>query len=172
MAAAAALLDGALSHFRAKRTAEAKAAFDDALRVCASRGGLDGDQLEMVHSMRGDCCAILGMQALAAEDFGRSIELAPDVAIYRYKRSVVLLQRQIRASVHRILETRRRLLKQYEKSEKHILVTLVRERADFVREQKEAIQGPNQGLQPRPATCTMPFSNEVSVLEEGPNFRA
>ena len=93
-------------------------------------------------------------------------------AIYRYKRSVVLLQRQIRASVHRILETRRRLLKQYEKSEKHILVTLVRERADFVREQKEAIQGPNQGLQPRPATCTMPFSNEVSVLEEGPNFRA
>ena len=88
MAAAAALLDGALSHFRAKRTAEAKAAFDDALRVCAPRGGLDGDQLEMVHSMRGDCCAILGMQALAAEDFGRSIELAPDVAIYRYKRGM------------------------------------------------------------------------------------
>jgi len=93
-------------------------------------------------------------------------------AIYRYKRAVVLLQRQIRASVHRMLETRRRLLKQYEKSEKQILVALVRERADFVREQKEATQGPNPGLQPRPASSAISVPTNVCVLSERSNFRA
>lgn len=85
-AGAEALLDQALGHFRAKRTAQARAAFDGAIHACASRGGLGAEQLEMVHSMRGDCHGILGDTALAAEDFGRSIELAPHVAIYRYKR--------------------------------------------------------------------------------------
>ena len=65
-------------------------------------------------------------------------------AIYRYKHAVVCLQRQLRATCHRMAETRRKLLKQYEKTEKHILVALVRERADLARQVREAAaHGPN-----------------------------
>lgn len=83
---AAEMLELALSHFRAKRTVEAADAFSDALQAFSEHGGLDSAQQEMAHSMRGDCHAILGQFQRAEEDFSCSIEVAPDVAIYYYKR--------------------------------------------------------------------------------------
>lgn len=83
---AAAIFDFALSHFRAKRAAEAVVAFDDALCAFSKHGGLDAAQQEMAHSMRGDCHSILGHFHLAEEDFSSSIRLAPNVAVYYFKR--------------------------------------------------------------------------------------
>ncbi len=83
---AAAMLELARSHFRAKRTVEATNAFSNALQAFYAHGGLDGAQQEMAHSMRGDCHAILGQFKQAEEDFSSSIDVAPDVAIYYYKR--------------------------------------------------------------------------------------
>ena len=82
---AGAAFDLARSHFRAKRTSAAADAFSSALTFSA-RGGLDASQREMAHSMRGDCHTILGRFQQAEEDFTNSIKLAPDVAVYYYKR--------------------------------------------------------------------------------------
>ena len=95
--AAAALADRGRQQFRAKRTAQAREAFDQALAADAADGeehALEPAALESVHSMRGDCHAILGDHAEAAADFSRSIELAPPGAgaIYRYKRGVARLK--------------------------------------------------------------------------------
>ena len=95
--AAAALADRGRQQFRAKRTAQAREAFDQALAADAADGeehALEPAALESVHSMRGDCHAILGNHAEAAADFSRSIELAPPGAgaIYRYKRGVARLK--------------------------------------------------------------------------------
>lgn len=83
---AEAMFDLARSHFRAKRTAAAAGAFSSALAFSARSGGLDAAQREMAHSMRGDCHTILGRFQEAEGDFSSSIELAPGVAVYYYKR--------------------------------------------------------------------------------------
>ena len=54
-------------------------------------------------------------------------------AIYKYKRCVVALQRQMRSAIERNSVTRKKLLTQYDKVEKSLLVLLVREKVASIR---------------------------------------
>ena len=61
--------------FRGRDAGPAVEAFGAAL---ARPGALDSERRLMLHSMRGDCHAILGRPADALADFGAAVRLAPE----------------------------------------------------------------------------------------------